>query len=179
MCDRMLKALAANARRDLLDERFDLAWLQSLQDSRIGVVAEEREELRDARRVVGQCRFREPTHMVEVVAVRIDELLARSLHRIDEDALLVEIFRERPDQRRQVDIIFRIPRRQLEELNPRELIESANAAPLQGLVDARHLSDTPAGLKTRVSLGIKPHDEPFDVWPEQRERGDASVKPWI
>jgi hypothetical protein len=116
--------------------------------------------------------------MVEVVAVRIDELLARSLHRIGEDALLVEIFREGPNQCRKVDIILRIPRRQLEELNPRELIESANAVPTQRLVDARRLSDASADWKTRMSVGMKPNDECIKMRSEQRKRSEASVEPW-
>lgn len=114
----MLKALATHAGRDRLDERFEPARLQTPQDSGIAVVVDEPQELRRARRVMGQGHLGEPTHVVEMIAVRIDEHLARSLHCTGEDTLLVKVFREGPDQRRKIHVVLRISRRQLEKLEP-------------------------------------------------------------
>ncbi|MEP6865875.1 MAG: hypothetical protein ABJE66_34970, partial [Deltaproteobacteria bacterium] len=76
----MLKAFATHAGRDRLDERFEPARLQAPQDSGIPVVVNERQELRSARRVMGQGHLGEPANVVEMIAIRVDEHLARSLH---------------------------------------------------------------------------------------------------
>src|ERR1041384_3405043 len=121
MCDRVLKVFATDAGCDRLDERFELARLQAPQDSGISLVAEEREELRGARRVVDQGHLGEPTHAVEVVAVRVDELLGGSLHWIGERTLLVEVVREGPDECRKVDVVLRVFTGQPEKPDPGKL----------------------------------------------------------
>jgi hypothetical protein len=92
--------------------------------------------------------------------------------------LLVKVFCEGPDQRRKVDVIPRISRCQLEKLESRNLLEPANAASSQPLVDAGRFPNAQVDRQTRMSSGIKPDNKIVDVRSEQWKRGEASVNAW-
>jgi hypothetical protein len=68
--------------------------------------------------VVGHGHLGVPTHAVEVIAIRVDQLLGSSLHWSGERTLLVEVVGERPDQHRKVDVVLGVLRGQPEKLEP-------------------------------------------------------------
>ena len=69
--------------------------------------------------MVRQRRLSEPTNLIEVLAIGLDELLGPRSHRTgSKDTLLLEVVRERPNQGSEIDVVLRIPRCQPEELIP-------------------------------------------------------------
>jgi hypothetical protein len=179
VADGVLEARPAETRPNLPHEGLDVSVLHGAQASRVVIEANQGQQLRGRGAVGSLRRFGEAANAVEVATVRSDKVLPWRQPRSRQAALRRQAACKRAHYGGEVDVVLRILGRETQQIRSGELLDPACAALPQQIVHAWQFSDAEPDGQTRVTLGAEPHDESLGVGPQQRQRGEAGVVPWI